>query len=86
MKGIAKEDKHAGVSFVPFIIWNFLRLHSNYENHFLVFDLGVTLHYDPSGLPKGVRTDKLRACPEDQHFVMDVEWMSEYGKLLFILL
>ena len=72
------------MSFVPFILWNFLRLYSNYENDFLEFDLGVVLVYDPAGIPKGVKTYQLRACPEDQHFVMDVEWMSQYGKSLFL--
>lgn len=72
------------MSFVPFVLWNFLQLHSNYKNDLLEFDLSMILTCDPAGLPKGVKTNKLRACREDHYFVMDVEWMNEYGKLDFL--
>ena len=80
MKRIARDDKRAGVSFVPFILWNFLRLHSSYKEDFAVFDLSTVLAYDLASLPKGVRTDKLRACHGHQHFVVDIAWMAEYSK------
>ena len=81
MKRIAKGDKHVGVSFIPAILWNFTRLHSNYEENSAVFDLSTVLVYDCVDLPKGVKTDKLRACHGDQHFVVDVAWMAECSKL-----
>ena len=81
VKRIAKVDKRVGVSFVPFVLWNFLQLHSNYEEHSVIFDLSTVLAYDHVDLPKGVKTDKLRACHGDQHFLVDVAWMAECSKL-----
>ena len=80
MKRIAKVDKRVGVSFVPFVLWNFLQLHSNYEEHSFIFDLSTVLAYDHVDLPKGVKAYKLRACHGDQYFVVDVAWMAECGK------
>ena len=80
MKRIAKGDKHVGVSFIPAILWNFTRLHSDYEENSAVFDLSMVLVYDRADLPKGVKAYKLRACHGDQYFVVDVAWMAECGK------
>ena len=84
MKRIAKDDKHAGVSFVPFILWNFLQLHSSYSEDSVAFDLSTVLVHDPTSIPKGVKTYKLRACHGHQHFVVDVAWMAECSKSVLV--
>ena len=66
---------------MPWVIHRFKALYAKYLEDSVSFDLRTILIYEARDCPDHVTGENVRACFGDSNFHIDLQWMSDLGKL-----
>ena len=69
---------------MPWVIHRFGLLFEKYKKDYVSFDLRSILIFEPRDCPKHVTEENFRACFDNPNFHVDLQWMSDLGKLLLM--